>query len=186
MVESVDTPDLKSCDQKWSCRFDPGSGYTAKTFAVLAFFICGLFGYLPLETPNRPADDNGDRSVTTAIRPTFDPGSGYTAKTFEVLAFLFAGSSVTSHSKTQWVTVFSYKESIHKKIRLLWQSVQRVGLLLRFEVLLRGAAQGACPVVGQIFEGRAGRYAVFGVAHLRIIDPAAGLASVLFHRHSKF
>ncbi|WP_348717210.1 hypothetical protein [uncultured Alistipes sp.] len=30
-------------------------------------------------------------------------GSGYTAKTFEVLAFLFAGTSVTSLSKTRTV-----------------------------------------------------------------------------------
>ena len=27
MVESVDTPDLKSCGQQWPCRFDPGSEY---------------------------------------------------------------------------------------------------------------------------------------------------------------
>lgn len=30
MVESVDTPDLKSCGQQWPCRFDPGSGYQQK------------------------------------------------------------------------------------------------------------------------------------------------------------
>ena len=30
MVESVDTPDLKSCGQQWPCRFDPGSGYHEK------------------------------------------------------------------------------------------------------------------------------------------------------------
>ncbi len=116
MVESVDTPDLKSCDQKWSCRFDPGSGYTAKTFVVLAFFICGSFGYLPLETPNRPADDNGDRSVTTAIRPTFDPGSGYTAKTFAVLAFFYLRAlRLPPTRKPNGLRFFSYKESIHKK-----------------------------------------------------------------------
>ena len=42
MVESVDTPDLKSCGQQWPCRFDPGSGYQKKSQTV-ALQLFGIF-----------------------------------------------------------------------------------------------------------------------------------------------
>ena len=37
MVESVDTPDLKSCGQQWPCRFDPGSGYLKKSLIAVCY-----------------------------------------------------------------------------------------------------------------------------------------------------
>lgn len=43
MVESVDTPDLKSCDQQWSCGFNSRSEYIDNQLKA-----CNLLNYKPL------------------------------------------------------------------------------------------------------------------------------------------
>ena len=54
-------------------------------------------------------------------------------------------------------------------------------LIFRAEVFLAYAADGAYPVLGEVFESGAGSYAVIGVAELWIIDVTAGVANILFH-----
>lgn len=43
MVKQVDTPDLKSCDQQWSCGFDSRSEYKTQINMTLTFkyYPCG-------------------------------------------------------------------------------------------------------------------------------------------------
>ena len=54
------------------------------------------------------------------------------------------------------------------------------GLLLG-ELVLAYAAQGADPILGEVFELGAGGNAVIGVAHLGVIALAANVAHIHFH-----
>ena len=51
----------------------------------------------------------------------------------------------------------------------------------RLEIVFADAADGADPTVGQIFERRSGRNAVFGIADGGIIDGGADVADVFLH-----
>lgn len=50
-----------------------------------------------------------------------------------------------------------------------------------FKVFFADSADGAYPVIGNIFESCAGSHSVVGVANCGIIDPVANCASVFFH-----
>ena len=55
------------------------------------------------------------------------------------------------------------------------------GLFDGLEILFADAANGADPTVGQVFERRSGRNAVFGIADGGIIDGGADVADVFLH-----
>jgi hypothetical protein len=54
--------------------------------------------------------------------------------------------------------------------------------ILRLEILLAGAADGAHPVIGQFLERSSRRDSPIGIALGRIVDIAAYRANVLLHR----
>ena len=63
-----------------------------------------------------------------------------------------------------------------------WPYVAGRGLLLDYlELVLANAAKRANPILGNIFECRAGGDATFGVADCRVINPIAYGATILFH-----
>jgi hypothetical protein len=63
-----------------------------------------------------------------------------------------------------------------------WPYAAGRGLLLDYlELVLANAAKRANPILGNIFECRAGGDATFGVADCRVINPIAYGATILFH-----
>lgn len=60
--------------------------------------------------------------------------------------------------------------------------VRRADLLLDlFEIAFVDSADGACPVVGNLFERRSGGDASVGIADCGIVDPLADYTTILFH-----
>jgi hypothetical protein len=56
-----------------------------------------------------------------------------------------------------------------------------VRLLLHLEDLLAEAAKGTCPILGYILPCCACRYAILGIAYLRVVDIVTCCAYILFH-----
>ena len=72
MVESVDTPDLKSCGQQWPCRFDPGSGHLNKSLTAVCYR--GFLFCLPC-----PQFGRATQRRKTLCRPQGRKHAGHTA-----------------------------------------------------------------------------------------------------------
>lgn len=73
MVESVDTPDLKSCGQQWPCRFDPGSGYQEKSQMTSTVVWDSCFWYAAaVQEPGLVPPQTGDQRQSQSNTPRAD------------------------------------------------------------------------------------------------------------------
>lgn len=116
MVESVDTPDLKSCGQQWPCRFDPGSGYQQKKSQKASTVVWDFaFGPQP-QFITDPRSATNRRSATNGLFNQYASGRWSSCRPTSVWTSSSDPQNRTRHARRPQSRQFMCRGSIKRLI----------------------------------------------------------------------